>query len=461
MTPRLSTTQLRLMPRGSNQFKGPGGNLGAIRNEGRNRARGPDWGNGKCMRDARLSGHNRRALEGYSPYFGQLVTRPTRDFAPRRYYTPTGSQARVDDKEYERSPELIAPVIRSNVPPDERLAPTIHKSSQPVPSIKSECAHPSPSASYLSITKQESRRQPVLDLPRKLLILDLNGTLIYRQFPKAPTVPPQRHTFGPKIRPRPYLQTFVQYIFHPENQKWLDVMIWSSAQPKNVVNMVKAALGVGGEFQLRPTLRAVWARDTLGLAPNSYDSKVQTYKDLELVWGHLNHDHQPNAIDNSPGGSHNRSNFVPPPVSWQSPKFYRGVPQTTGAIERVLGMPSNANIQHSARTTLLVDDSVTKACMQPFNHLCVAEYEETMFEENADDTTLLAVIGVLEESGYQSNLAAWIQGNGVYQGTDADGNTDGYAVGTDTPMWYQNEKVFQYWAERGRAVVSSLGIYCK
>ena len=129
---------------------------------------------------------------------------------------------------------------------------------------------------------------------------------------------------APKLRtahPRPYLPSFRKYLFAPETQAWLDVMVWSSAQPHSVQGMVDRVFGSGvyentvGKSVLpsasapavdrnshhgaatkqavisaeqevevketgtsggvetttvKPRLLAVWARDTLGLSETHY-----------------------------------------------------------------------------------------------------------------------------------------------------------------------------------------------
>lgn len=62
---------------------------------------------------------------------------------------------------------------------------------------------------------------------------------------------------------RPFLDAFGAYIFHPTTH--LDTMIWSSAQPENVELMGRYAF-----VERYDSLRAVWARDTLGLNSSEY-----------------------------------------------------------------------------------------------------------------------------------------------------------------------------------------------
>jgi hypothetical protein len=77
---------------------------------------------------------------------------------------------------------------------------------------------------------------------------------------------------------RPYLTALRAYLFAPQTRAWLDVMVWSSAQPHSVEDMVWHALG-----DYREELVAIWARDTLGLAedyrasfPSRFSSVIKT-----------------------------------------------------------------------------------------------------------------------------------------------------------------------------------------
>lgn len=93
---------------------------------------------------------------------------------------------------------------------------------------------------------------------QKLLVLDMNGTLIFR--------PPHRK--GQSERPiflRPFMRTFREYLFHDETCLWLDTMVWSSAQPHNVAAMAKSCF-----MEDRERLVQVWGRDRMALNRKSY-----------------------------------------------------------------------------------------------------------------------------------------------------------------------------------------------
>ena len=91
------------------------------------------------------------------------------------------------------------------------------------------------------------------------------------------------------------------------------------------------------------------------------DRKTQTTKDLEKPWSLI-----PSVISSS---SHTQPPLQSPFVSHPS-----GNPSSEVEADK----ENHALLQqqqHSALTTLLMDDSPLKAILQPWNHLCVSEYE--------------------------------------------------------------------------------------
>ncbi|THV04175.1 hypothetical protein K435DRAFT_569034, partial [Dendrothele bispora CBS 962.96] len=129
---------------------------------------------------------------------------------------------------------------------------------------------------------------------RKLIILDLNGTLLYRAPPESRDLYPRKRGRYPLyITTRPlrivyarlYIPSFRKYLFHAETRKWLDVMVWNSAQPHSNVD---AGTQEEKEGEKKNSgLIAVWAKDTLGLNKAAYNSKSQTTKNLDKPWEQL------------------------------------------------------------------------------------------------------------------------------------------------------------------------------
>jgi hypothetical protein len=193
---------------------------------------------------------------------------------------------------------------------------------------------------------------------RKLLVLDLNGSLLLRSARRPRTKAP-----SPRIvYPRPYMAAFSAYLFHEETMKWLDTMVWSSAQPHSVRDMVNKCFGKN-----QAMLAAIWTREDMGLSQADYcryreikyllvlrfaDRKSDTLKDLTRVWAELNS----RVFDGA----------TPPRDSFELRLATSHSSSSSGS--------SNLSI-HSAQTTLLLDDSPLKATLQPFNLLCIREYD--------------------------------------------------------------------------------------
>jgi hypothetical protein len=120
---------------------------------------------------------------------------------------------------------------------------------------------PKPHPFYLFRSTVESRpEEPPLP---KLLVIDLNGTLLFRRRSKG------------SFKVRPSAKIFLNFVL--ENFK---VMIWSSAEPSNVQRMCEGLLPQGA----RQELLAEWSRQHLDLDAEDYWRRVQVYKRLWKVW---------------------------------------------------------------------------------------------------------------------------------------------------------------------------------
>ena len=122
-------------------------------------------------------------------------------------------------------------------------------------------AVPNPHPSYLAQsavpTMKRATPQPLL------IVLDLNGTLLYR--PKASSA----------YKPRPSLEPFLSHCISKYK-----VLVWSSATPQNVTGMCSRIFTP----KQRKLLIGEWARDTLDLTAKQYSSKIQVYKRLDRIW---------------------------------------------------------------------------------------------------------------------------------------------------------------------------------
>ncbi|KAG1903463.1 uncharacterized protein F5891DRAFT_1019573 [Suillus fuscotomentosus] len=202
-----------------------------------------------------------------------------------------------------------------------------------------------PDSAYMTLSLEPSHIVDDPRVSRKLLVLDLNGTLLIRsQHSRARDAYGGVHTSSaPRLRavqPRPYIPAFRAYLFAPETREWLDTMVWSSAQPHSVADMVDKVFG-----NAKSKLVAVWNRGSLGLSKEDYHRKALTTKDLTKPWALL-------------------------PLGASTAEI--AVPLEAGYAAEQAGLASS--IAHSALTTLLLDDSPHKARLQPYNHVCIPEY---------------------------------------------------------------------------------------
>ncbi|KAI0067414.1 hypothetical protein BV25DRAFT_1099128 [Artomyces pyxidatus] len=457
----------------------------------------------------------------------------------RRYYSSEGPLAEEESSQSLEHPKLgqpsspptpsLSPPIRPLSPPQRhkahpraRAAYTAPPSSSPLRDAGWRSIAPptpgSPSPSYLDLSLTPS--ETLSEQTRKLLVLDLNGSLLLRSArpPRPPRNAPISAPLPRKVYRRPYLTALCAYLFSQETRKWLDVMVWSSAQPHNVDDMVQHSFG-----EDRSYLLAVWARDTLGLAEDHYHRKIQTVKDLSKPWKAM-----PSLmIPASPASLH-------PSIASSSSPSPPGSPPPLSTTLRADDRP------HSASTTLLLDDSPLKAVLQPYNHLCIPEYTQAMrnndiaeldrakslqaalerahespntagdttesaipAEELAEDATatrkrkrkeqklrkaearraqaqaerdtssstespepqldqtLLAVIGILHTVRRQSNVAGWIRSGGTW-GPQADAKlgagNDEVAEEKRQRMWFEDPLTVAFWAAEGRSAMAEQGL---
>ena len=303
--------------------------------------------------------------------------------------------------------------------------------SLPLDSLASRLSRPDsvaplvslPSKQYIELSERKDNDVPSAGITPKLLVLDLNGAIIYRTDRTD-----RNFAEGRKAYPRPYLSCFLEYLFLPEplaqpdvlpqTRPW-EVFVWSSAQPVNVRTMVELGFGtkwIEGvwdsesryskaerEKRGEGRLLGVWARDKLGLTEADYrkldlylinrlvpaestiDRKVQTVKDLRKPIAHLQKSH-PERPDR-------------PPYSFDE------------------------------STIVLLDDSPLKAVHQPWSQIVIPEYGKVEYEssiaaalrlqENKDadrsglDEVLLGVIGILDELRAVQNVPAWVRDGGL------------------------------------------------
>ncbi|BEI95795.1 hypothetical protein CcaverHIS631_0107440 [Cutaneotrichosporon cavernicola] len=283
----------------------------------------------------------------------------------------------------------------------------------------------------------------------KLLVLDLNGALVYRN---------ERGSTSRTAYPRPFLANFLSYLFgNDPDGRGYEVLVWSSAQPHNVRNMVESTFepdlyrGVwktepheekegseeegsereGSEARGEGRLLNVWARDKMGLSQAAYRQKVQTVKDLRKVTDEF--------------------------------KAY------------------------DEKTTVLLDDSPLKAMHQPWSQVIIPEYDRPEFtkarsaadhlwstttdigvtpttadgsEEPGMDNILLGVIGILEALRGVDNVPGWVRAGHINTPEMIAEHPSHTITLADLPSdegfvpWFKDAAAHAYWVKRGKEALA-------
>lgn len=176
---------------------------------------------------------------------------------------------------------------------------------------------PDPTSDYLRACMfgPTSLRQP----QHLLVVIDLNGTLLFRPSKKRPT----------KFNMRPHAQTFLRYCVNT-----FTVVIWSSARAENVNAMCNTILTP----DIRSRVAAIWGRDKFGLTKADFELRVQCYKRLSKIW--------------------------------QDPKIVGSHPA------------SHEGLRWDQTNTVLIDDSREKARTEPHNLIEVPEWLGDLHERD-------------------------------------------------------------------------------
>lgn len=233
----------------------------------------------------------------------------------------------------------------------QRFTPDLQRQRSPTPPVKV----PLPTLQY---TNQASLKPEKTEKRPLLVILDLNGTLIYRKLRKFP----------PKFARRTGLDHFLAMLV--KNYK---VMIWSSSQPPTV-NAVCEQIFPG---PMHDALVARWGRDKFGLTAGQYNKKLQVYKELHKVWA------EANIQGAFPGNEHLKD---PPAASPSDKPPHKNRKQKLREAEAAK-LP--AGHRWDQTNTILIDDSKLKASSEPFNILEIPEFAD---DPNIDETKLFTKV---------------------------------------------------------------------
>jgi hypothetical protein len=187
---------------------------------------------------------------------------------------------------------------------------------------------------------------------------------------------------------RPHYQDFLSYLFSN-----FEVGVWSSARPKTVENMCR----LFGDYKKQ--LSFIWNRENMGLTKEEYSSNVSTIKDLQLIWKHF-------------------------------------------------GKGPDSNVYNS-KNTILLDDSITKAILQPYNSIEIGTFNhKSATTKDNGDNELLSVISYLEMAKYQSNISHFFkekpyQTKLAFTNHDADFQFTYYRYNSDYIITEDSRKIGQ------------------
>ncbi|KAJ5302163.1 hypothetical protein N7508_007026 [Penicillium antarcticum] len=218
---------------------------------------------------------------------------------------------------------------------------------------------PSPTQAYMQQSSQEPQQSP--SKRPLLIILDLNGTLIFRK----------KRIFPPKFASRAGLDQFLASLI-----KNYSVMVWTSSQPPTM----KAVCEKIFPGAMHDKVVAMWGRDKFGLTQRQYNNKLQVYKQLHKVWD------TPSIQSAFPGNEALREAPAAPVTTNRRAMVQR-------ATEKLKAKTETKNLQPGHRwdqtNTVLIDDSKIKALSEPFNILEIPEFTN---DQNIDESTLFAKI---------------------------------------------------------------------
>lgn len=273
-----------------------------------------------------------------NPSFGSKSANPAMDRSQRLATPPPTlvepQAALIFSNSISSSPAISSSTLTSEAQPLQSLQPR-----------KLDRNAPEPHAIYLSIASLVPMR---LSVPQRLLVvLDLNGTLLFRE------------RGSQTYKPRPFLMNFLDYCL--ENHV---ILIWSSAMPRNVEAVCKKLFTP----EQHQKLFGVWARDTLGLTPEQYGHKTQVYKHLDRIWAN-------------------------PTLAFRHPWLQQ------------------SGVMWSQKNTLLVDDSIEKARAQPYNHIKISEFVKNSNEATVQKgkDVLGQVTAYLEDARKWDNVSAFVR----------------------------------------------------
>lgn len=231
---------------------------------------------------------------------------------------------------------------------------------------------------------------------KRLIILDLNGTILHRltrlsevsSFRNHPVVSaknlrPNITINGSKIVFRPHIRTFLEHIL-----KYFDVAVWTSSTPKNALPMVYQSfnnlLDLSGILQEAKSHGLSTRQILLGPSEKAAEvlkktliDKTQGKPNLRFIWTQKDCDViYPEKIVHETD---------------QRPKFVK--PLMKKNLAKVYSLFS----EYSSENTLMIDDTNEKLADHFGNHLKIKEFNVTDRETDfTADKSLLSLIKYLD-----------------------------------------------------------------
>lgn len=229
---------------------------------------------------------------------------------------------------------------------------------------------PDPTPEYL----QRASFMPYrLAAPKPMLVvIDLNGTLLYRPNKRQAT------TFVERQLARTFLKNCIDR--YP-------VVIWSSARPENVRRMCAQLLSP--DYLARVV--AVWGRDRFGLTTEDYDRRTMCYKRLTRLWN------DPVVAASYPRAPRARS-FAGPGSDANLLEGMDTVPSDSGPLDGGAWDQSN---------TVLIDDTAEKSRSEPYNAVTLPEFAGNRDEKPG--RILAHVERYLEALSFENDISTFIR----------------------------------------------------
>jgi hypothetical protein len=201
-----------------------------------------------------------------------------------------------------------------------------------------------------------------------------------------------------------------------------------------------------------PLLLDMWDRSSMDLTAEQFNSKYPTIKDLTKLWTNKAIRWTPDGLHTLPKPSNGATPATqastaaasddaadaaathpsPSPSPAPSSSYLSSATSAGSNAQETPAAPAlkKKDLKWSQLDTVLIDDSPSKACLQPHNHLAITSWKplnrppkspaphlfnsspgNNSIEASAPDTCLLQLVGILDDLKNYSNVSATINSN--------------------------------------------------